>query len=58
MENKSKLHDSVMNAVDWSLENATGLEWLEFCDSKQYKAISRAVWEIVHGALDKGEDDE
>lgn len=51
-----KKHDSIMNTLDWSLENATGLDWLEFSDTKQYKAISRAVWEIAHGQLDKDDD--
>lgn len=56
-EDKSKSHDSVMNTLDWSIECATGLDWKEFSQTKQYDKISEAVWQIVHGEMDIGEDE-
>lgn len=48
MISKAKEHDSIMNSLDWSLENSMGVEWRVFANTKQYKAISLAVWELVH----------
>lgn len=56
-EDKSKSHDSIMNTLDWSIECATGLDWMEYSQSVQYNAISKAVWQIVHGEIDTGEDE-
>jgi dihydroneopterin aldolase len=47
--NKAKEHDIIMNSLDWSLENSTGLSWLELSDTVEYKEISSAVWRLVHG---------
>lgn len=54
-EDKSKSHDSVMNTLDWSIECATGLDWMEFSQTKQYDKISEAVWQIVHGEVESNE---
>lgn len=53
MLDKSKEHESVMNSLDWSLENSTGMTWLEIAKTKQYDVISKAVWELVHGVYEK-----
>lgn len=55
---KSKEHDSVMNSLDWSLENSTGMTWLEIAKTKQYDVISKAVWELVHGVYEEGVEDD
>lgn len=49
MSDKYKEHDSVMNCLDWSLGNSMGVDWDVFANTKQYKQISKAVWELVHG---------
>lgn len=49
MRNKYKEHDSVMNSLDWSLQTSMGVDWDVFANTKQYKIISSAVWELVHG---------
>lgn len=58
MTEKAKEHDSMMNSLDWSLENSTGLDWLTLANTKQYKAISKAVWELVHGTYEAEDIDE
>lgn len=50
--NPEKQHDSIMNSLEWQLENATGMEWLQLANTKQYQAISKAVFEIVHGKFE------
>ncbi len=57
MLEKSKEHDSIMNSLDWSLENSMSVDWLVFSNTKQYKEISKAVWELVHGTYQEEEYD-
>lgn len=53
-----KLHDSTMNSLDWSLENATGLDWMEFSQTLEYETISKAVWNLVANTYTKKDEDE
>lgn len=54
-----KTHDGTMNSLDWSLENATGLDWSTMANTKEYQAISSAVWNLISGNYTKlDEDDE
>jgi hypothetical protein len=55
MNDKYKEHDSVMNSLDWSLSNSMGVDWDVFANTKQYKAISKAVWELVHFEFEEEE---
>lgn len=57
MSDKYKEHDSIMNTLDWSLSNSMGVDWVVFANTKQYKAISKAVWELVHGEYEHEEID-
>lgn len=51
-----KMHDSIMNTIDWTLENNLKQEWKEFAATKQYDRISAAIWELCSGEIEEGED--
>ena len=50
MNGKYKEHDSI-----WSPSNSMGVDWGVFANTKQYKAISKTVWELVHGEYEHEE---
>lgn len=51
-----KMHDSIMNTLDWTLENNLKQDWAEFASTKQYDRISQAVWQLCAGEAEEGED--
>ena len=59
--NFDKTHDGVMNNIESFME-FEGWRYLEFCNTKQYNQMSKAIYEFFRcvelGILtDEGEDD-
>lgn len=52
-------HDSAMNSIEGVLAILYSLGYLEYCDSKQYREMSNAIYQfyeaLENGTLEEGE---
>lgn len=57
--NTDHAHDSAMNSIEGVLANLYDLGYLEYCDSKQYREMSSAIYQfykaLESGTLEEGE---
>ena len=51
-----KMHDGIMNNLEWQVESQYGLDYLQYSSTQQYTDMSNAIYsflkDVENGTLD------